>query len=125
MHRDFHIGDILSVTTGCLVSPRMINGVYDILNFMTGESLFTHQLPRVCGEAVPVILRQHPQLANVCTEGVDADSWRGWLDARIAEFGEMLPIERMTVDEHERIDALSELAEKVSPDRIIVVGGVR
>ena len=121
MKRDFHIGDILSVTTGCLVSPRLIEGVCDILNFMTGESLYTHQLPRVCSEAGPAILRQHPALANVDTSAVDGDNWRTWLDARIAEFGETLPIERMTVDEHERIDPLSELAGKVSPDRIIVV----
>jgi hypothetical protein len=36
--RAFHLGDILSVTTGCLVSPRGIAGVCDILNWMTGET---------------------------------------------------------------------------------------
>lgn len=119
--RDFHIGDILSVTTGKLVSPRLIEGVYDILNFMTGESLFTHQLPRVSREAAPVILRRHPQLADIDTSGVNSETWRAWLGEQIARFGEMLPVPKMTVDEHERIDPISELAEKVHPDRIIVV----
>lgn len=119
--RDFHIGDILSVTTGKLVSPRLIEGVYDILNFMTGESLFTHQLPRVSREAAPVILRRHPQLADIDTSGVNSGTWRAWLGEQIARFGEMLPVPKMTVDEHERIDPISELAEKVHPDRIIVV----
>lgn len=119
--RDFHIGDILSVTTGKLVSPRLIEGVYDILNFMTGESLFTHQLPRVSREAAPVILRRHPQLADIDTSGANSETWRAWLGEQIARFGEMLPVPKMTVDEHERIDPISELAEKVHPDRIIVV----
>lgn len=44
--KSFHIGDVLSAMTGTLVSPRHIGGVYDVLNWMTGESLMTHQLPR-------------------------------------------------------------------------------
>lgn len=119
--KHFHIGDVLSVTTGCLVSPRLIGGVYDILNYMTDESLYTHQLPRVCEEAAPVLLKRHPHLANVDTSGVNQETWRAWLDERVREFGETLPVPKLSTDEHERIDPLSELAEKVHPDKIIVV----
>ena len=119
--RDFHIGDILSVITGRLVSTRHINGVYDILNFMTGESLYTHQLPRVSREAGPVLLRQHPLLATADASMVNADNWKGWLAIQVERFGETLPVQPMTEDDHERIDPLSELAEKVHPDRILVV----
>lgn len=35
----FHIGDVLTVTTGRLVSPRHMYGVYEILNFLTGDRL--------------------------------------------------------------------------------------
>jgi hypothetical protein len=41
--REFHLGDVLSITTGVLVSPRRMEGVSDILEFMTGSDLFTHQ----------------------------------------------------------------------------------
>lgn len=45
--KTFHLGDILTITTGRLVSPRHMEGVYDILNWMTGEDLLvTHQIPR-------------------------------------------------------------------------------
>jgi len=44
--KDFHISDILSITDGRLVSTRHMDGIYEILNFMTGDNLFTHQLPR-------------------------------------------------------------------------------
>jgi hypothetical protein len=71
-----------------------MEGVYDILGFMAGESLFTHQLPRVGQEAKPVILRQHPQLADAAAEAeqITQDNWRDWLDTWIARYGETLPI---------------------------------
>lgn len=121
MPKQFHIGDILSVTTGTLVSPRLITGVYDILGFMTGESLYTHQLPRVSDEAAPVLLRQHPQLASVDARGVTPENHKAWLAEQVERYGETLPVEPMTANEHERIDPMSELAEKVHPSRIVVV----
>lgn len=77
--RNFHLGDILSVTTGCLLSPRRMEGVYDILNFMTADNLFTHQLGRrghlrccglpghLChvGDAMMKIT-MHPEQAKAC-----------------------------------------------------------
>lgn len=53
--REFHIGDILSITTERLVSPRLIEGVYDILNYMTGDNLMTHQLPRASRHCAPYL----------------------------------------------------------------------
>lgn len=63
--KDFHIGDILSVTTGRLVSPEHIGGVYKILNWMTSENLMTHQLPRASRECEPFLKAQHPDLSEI------------------------------------------------------------
>jgi len=49
----FHLGDILSITTGKLVSLQNIDGVFEILNFMTGDGLHMHQLSRVADECKP------------------------------------------------------------------------
>lgn len=119
--RDFDISDVLSVTTGILVSTRRIDGIYDILGFMSGESLFTHQLPRVGREAAPVILKQHPQLAEISGEGIGPDNWQPWLAEQRAKYGDTFTLSPMNIAEHERIDPISELAEKVHPDKIAVV----
>lgn len=119
--RDFDLGDILTVTTGCLLSPRHMDGVYDILNFMTGDNLFTHQLPRASRECAPVLLLQHPQLAAVDAESITPENCLAKLAQWKAKFGETLSVEPCGPDVHERIDPLSELAEKVSPDRIVTV----
>lgn len=58
--KSFHVGDVLSVTTGWLVSPQGMKGVYGILNHMTGDDLFTHQLPRAAQACAPYLLEDHP-----------------------------------------------------------------
>lgn len=119
--REFDLGDVLSITTDRLLSEHGIKGVYEILNFMTGESLFTHQLPRVRREAAPVILKVHPQLRTIDDSSVTPDNWKQFLADQKAKFGERLSIPTLTADQHERIEPVSELAEHVHPDRIITV----
>ena len=64
MSRQFELGDILSVTTGRLVSRRHVTALYDLMGFMTGENLMTHQLPRAMDACAPELIRQHPWLAG-------------------------------------------------------------
>ncbi len=106
----FHLGDVLSITTGRLVSPRKIGGVYAILNFMTGDNLFTHQLPRACDECAPELLRQHPQLAAVVVPDLTPETWRAWLDGQATVFGEELEVAPLSLHQHERRDPVEEPA---------------
>lgn len=122
--RDFHLGDILSVTHDRLLSPRLIAGVYDILNFMTGDNLYTHQLPRACRECKPHLLQQHPQLAQIDASSVTAENWQAWLAEQVSAFGETLPVSPLPEHAHEFIDPVSELAEIVHPSKIITVDPV-
>lgn len=117
----FSTDKVMSIVTGVLVCEMI--GVYEVLNWMTGESLFTHQLPRVCREAVPVILAAHPHLQSAVDEAeqVNGDNYQSWVNTWIDRFGPEIAIPTMTTDQHQRIDPLSELAGKVHPDDIIVV----
>lgn len=119
--REFDLGDILSITTGMLVSPRGMVGLCDAIEFVAGEPVWTHQIPRVSREAAPAILRQHPQLAEVDASSVTSENWETWLADQMTKFGARLSIRPMNEDEHERVDPLSELAEMVHPDKIVVV----
>jgi hypothetical protein len=119
--KQFHLGDVISITTGCLMSPRHIEGVYDILNFMTRDNLFTHQLGRAAEECKPHLLRQHPQLATIDIEHVTADNHSEILAGLCAEYGETLLVTELPEHSHEFIDPMSELVEKVHPDNIVTV----
>lgn len=70
----FPTADVLSSITGRLVGP--IGGVDKVINWMTGEDVFTHQLPRICREATPVVLKAHPELAAAVSEAEDDDAER-------------------------------------------------
>jgi hypothetical protein len=78
--KTFHIGDILSVTTGRLVSPDGIDGVTAILSFMTGENLSEYYgLPHAGDECGPFLREQFPDLAAVrIPAGVLEDEAGGW-----------------------------------------------
>lgn len=121
--KEFPIDGVLSVVTD-LRLVHDVGVIYEILNWMTGESLFIHQLPRVGREAVPIILALHPALRRAVEESeqVTPDNCLEWIAAWKARYGETLAVPKMTIADHERIDLLSELAEKLSPDRVLVVG---
>ena len=108
----FHLGDILTITTGRLVSKRHMDGVYDILNFMTRDNLFTHQLGRASNECKPVLLAQHPQLAAVTGDDVTPENFKEWIEARCAEFGEELMVQQLPEHAHEVINPMSELVRR-------------
>lgn len=113
--RPFHLGDILTVTTGKFVALRGVEALYDLLGFMTGESPFTHQIPRVSEECAPRLLEQHPELADVRTPpeweqtDVTREDVEVWLAQQVARFGETLPVTPMPPEEHTNIDPITEM----------------
>lgn len=115
----FHISDVLSITTECLVSNRNTTGVYEILNYMTDDNLYTHQLPRAARECKPFILKQYPQLANVDISKVNSDTFaspenhQNWINEQAEKYGEFLEIEKLPKGEHNFINPLVELQQKI------------
>lgn len=136
--KEFHLGDVLSITTGRLVSPRHIDGVYDILNFMTGDNLFTRQLPRASDECKPYLVEQFPQFAAtemkpVLAELGDALKSKGrkaktekvvadWLAKQVVKYGEMFAVKPIPTNAHEVKNPIAEAAEMMGgPEKVIVV----
>lgn len=106
--KQFHLGDVLSVTTGVLCSPERMGGVYAILNFMTNDDLYTHQLPRAADECKPYLLKQFPQLAAVDASNVNEKNVWSWLGEQIARFGERFDVSPIPLNDHDVIDPFTE-----------------
>lgn len=120
----FHLGDVLTITTGALVSPRHVDGIYDILNFMTGDNLFTHQLPRAMDECQPHLLAQHPDLADVTipdwSGAADVkEAVEAWLAQQVQAFGEYRDVAPLAAGDHTVINPFDELA-MMRPDMKVV-----
>ena len=125
--RTFHLGDVLSITTGALVSPRHMDGVYDILNWMTGDSLFTNQLPRAMDECQGPLLAQHPDLAAIVLP--DCGNSRAeakanverWLAEQVAVYGETREVTPLDPADHTQMDPFTELRKMAPHAEIITV----
>lgn len=119
----FHLGDLLSVTTGRLVSPTQMDGVHRLLDYMTGDTLFTHQLPRACDECKPALLAQYPFLAKVETpDEFDGKSHvDSWLDSLVAEHGAEFEVQPLDSGDHTRINPIAELRMMAPGKPIIAV----
>lgn len=119
--RMFGLGAILTVT-----NDRMLVGdigdIYGLLNFMTGDNLFTHQLPRAAGECKPALLAQHPQLGDVdVPELPDADAYMTYLANLEKVLGAELAVTPLDAGAHKHINPLTELADMMPGKPIITV----
>ncbi len=63
LSKSFTLDIVLTVTSGILLTP--IDELYRILNYLTGEQLYTHQLPRASEFAKPHIFKKYPELKKV------------------------------------------------------------
>jgi len=117
----FATADVLSVITGTLIAD--ISGVYEVLSWMTGESVYTHQIPRISREAEPVLLAVHPALAQAIEEAeqVTTENWREWRGRWEARYGMTIVVPKFTADQHEYREPVSEAVEMLHPSRVAVV----
>lgn len=107
--KTFPTAVVLSAITGRLLCD--IGGVYEVLNWMTGESVYTHQIPRIGREAEPVILAAHPHLREAVREAalVNTENWQEWRDRWLLRYGPEIAVPKMTAAEHKAIDPIAEL----------------
>jgi hypothetical protein len=121
--RAFHLGDLVSVVTGRLVSPNHIGGVYDVCDYVTGQAHMTHQLPRACNTVKPWLYAQHPWLAEI-----DVPEWvcdevtvSRWLAEATAQHGELHVVEPMPIGMYVGREPIAELQEMASHAQIIAI----
>lgn len=117
--RTFSLGAVLSVTTGVLLAE--IGDVRELLDFITGDTLMTHQLPRASDEAAPEILRQHPDLAGMAVpDGLNTFPLVAeWLKTQ--NLGETRELTPMSPEDHTFIHPFAELKMRAPHIEVIPV----
>jgi hypothetical protein len=125
--KEFHLGDILSVMKDCFVSPRGLQGYYDLINFMVGSSLFNNQFSRAHKICSPYLLKQFPQLntpeidfaIGELREMLKTPSGRdepkklvmGWLAKLSAKYGETFEVSPLPEGVYQQKDPIKELQD--------------
>lgn len=119
--RSFPLDEVLTVSMGLLLARRGMEAVYDVLNFLTGDSLFTHQLPRALKACGPAVLAQHPDLASITDPEFGDDvqaELPAWLETVEAQHGTTRLL--VPVAEWEHRNPVEELCDLVGPERVYV-----
>jgi len=93
----FKLEVVLSAIYGVLLCH--ISDVYRVLNFITNDNIYTHQLARVGKEIKPVIEKQYPFLKEIDLSGINPSNWKLKLQEIKSKFPndlELFPIEFYT-----------------------------
>lgn len=104
----FHIGSVISAHSGRLLTLNHIEGIYEILGFLTGDDdIMTHQLPDAAhqneawlAEQFPWLVTEHEEYVKFGnslkgkTEGVIEQAIRDFLSKKAEQHGEFLKVER-------------------------------
>lgn len=111
--KSFHLGDILTVSTGTLVSS--MDGVHHILNHMTQDNLFTHQILIASPIMREELIRQLPFLGQVeKPEGLstreECDAWVASVSKVYGDWHSVQSAEHLWTD-HNWIGDLNDIRE--------------
>lgn len=113
--KEFPLAGVLTIVTGYSLQESGISNVYDICNYMTGESLYTHALIRVRKEIKPYIIDWYPEL-DYSDDQMEAGckKYGGWLEfLRALEnlHGKTRILWPIPMDDHDVIDPMQELID--------------
>ncbi len=109
--RTFDLGSVLTVATGKLFT-EMANLQY-ILDYLSNDSIFVHQIPRVMKTAQSYVLAKYPQLEGV-GQDVVINGWedvKAFLDSQKAVLGDSFALSPMPREMYEHIDPIEEAIE--------------
>lgn len=117
--KTFKIEEVLSAVKGVLLCD--IGKVYEVLNFLTGDNLFTHQLPRAGRECMPHVFKQHPFIKTIDVSDINSENWK----EKLAEIKRQHPNELtlIAIGDYQHRDPIAEAVEMMggNPDKVIVV----
>lgn len=136
--KQFPLRVVLTASTGRLLTKARgphdngIGDLYEILNWMTGDNLFTHQLPRAGDACKPVLLAAFPELAkandalNLLDQGLEMresneaiEHWLTQIQMIAPEIKETYDVPRIAEWTH--INPVLEAQTMVGKDKVIVV----
>lgn len=125
--RNFHIGAILSITTGFLMPTpdydHPMDALYDILNFMTQDNLYTHALPRAANECKPYLIDAFPHWPHkVHADQVNSEEKsERFLASCVNLYGAYHAVTQIPRDDHDYIHPIQEAVDLIGEDRVIVI----
>lgn len=112
IQKDFDLGAILNITTSRLFTS--IEDIVEVLSYLTGDSIYIHQIPRVMEAAKPYVLSLYPELKGVGDDVIinSFEDVKAFIDEQKKIFGEKLPLKPMSkTDGYSYVNPIEEAIE--------------
>jgi len=115
----FKIEEVLSAIKGMLLCD--IGKVYEVLNFLTSDNLFTHQLPRAGRECAPIVYKQYPWMEGIDLSDINQENWKEKLAAIKGIFSNEISL--IPIDGWRQVDPIKESVKMMGGDsnKLIIV----
>lgn len=111
---------VITLYTGRLCCN--IQDVCEALNYLTGEDVFTHQIPRVLREVQPFMLEMFPQLERTIKEAesiASEDTLLEWRSIWNMRYGAEMTLPKLPSERHEKINPIDELPK--NKDSMLII----
>jgi len=102
MAKNFHLGTILSITTGAMLCPSGDSKeFFDLLNYMTADNLDPHEVALAVKECQPSLLAQFPFLSNINIKEANPENFEEWLSNQVKLYGEIFTVQPLPPGTHQ------------------------
>jgi hypothetical protein len=115
--REFPIGAVLSVVGGKLLCE--MGEIYEIMGFLLGQPVWTHQLVTYHDICKAEIVAQHPQLKDYEDSACNRENFREFLETQTVKYGDILPIQ--PIAKVPQLDPVKDLLDMVPAEKVIVI----
>jgi hypothetical protein len=69
--KTFTLGQVLTVTSGKMLCEGGMKDLYEILNYLTGDEIYTHQIPSALDQCRPYVLSSYPFIETIDVSGIN------------------------------------------------------
>ena len=109
--RNFDLGTVLTITSGRLFTS--MDNVYDILNYLSNDKIYTHQIPRVMKIAQSHVLGRYPQLDGVGKDAVinSEQDVKTFIDEQKGIYVDSFGLSPMFDEMYQHIDPIEEAVD--------------
>lgn len=106
--KNFDLGTVLTITSGRLFTD--IDNVYDVLNYLSNDDIYTHQIPRIMQVAQSYVLGRQPQLDGVGKDVVinNEQDVKAFIDGQKAIYGDSFGLSPISEEMCQHIDPIEE-----------------
>lgn len=110
--RNFDLGTVLTITSGGILFTNMDN-VYDILNFLSNDKIYSHQIARIIKVAQVYVLEKYPKLDGVGKDIIfnSEQDVKAFIDEQKIIYGDSFALSPMSEEMYQYIDPIEEMMD--------------